>query len=798
MKAIFGKYKNLLVSAILAAAVLIAGILLMDRNKIIELSGWKQQNNRPITNLGAGLPPKNAATAQGQNAPPDGLLKRQRRQENTAAALIARKLAAGETPNRLINEKSPYLLQHAFNPVDWYPWGEEAFAKARKQDKPIFLSIGYSTCYWCHVMEREVFENESIAALMNKYVVSIKVDREERPDIDRVYMTALQAMTGSGGWPMSMFLTPDLTPFFGATYIPPQSAYGRPGFAALLTEIHNAWTNRRQEIVDNSLRLHEYLEKIAEPEVKATRAGMTALERGFDSFSRSYDSQYGGFGGAPKFPRPVAFNFLLRYYSRTGNQKALEMSLETLKQMAKGGMYDHIGGGFHRYATDPRWHVPHFEKMLYDQAQLTISYLEAYQITRENFYAEVASDILRYVQRDINHAAGGFYSAEDAESAVDLSKPEEKEEGAFYTWIKSEIDEILTAHQADVFNYFYGVKTDGNVRSDPHKEFVGENILFIDHTLAETAQKFELSEKELAAVLSRCRDKLFRAREQRPKPHLDDKILVSWNGLMISAFARAYQVLGDSTYLVAAEQAGEFIFKNLYDAKKKDLLRRFRDGEARYQANLEDYAFFVQGLVDLYESSLNIRWLKTAIEMTEHQNKLLYDYENGGYFDTSGNDPTILTRSKESYDGAEPSGNAIAILNLLRLSQMTDNRQWREMADQSLAYFGEQMLKTPQGLAQFLVALDFSLSKPKQIIIAGKADDANTNTLLAEVHSRFIPNKIILLADDGTGQETLASYLPFIENMHMLNGKATAYICENYACQLPTSSREVVAELLAN
>ena len=718
--------------------------------------------------------------------------------KGTIEAVIKRNLAEGKKPNRLINEKSPYLLQHAFNPVDWHPWGEEAFEKARKQDKPIFLSIGYSTCYWCHVMEREVFENESIAALMNKYVVSIKVDREERPDVDRVYMAALHAMGSRGGWPMSLFLTPDLKPFYGATYIPPEAKYGRPGFVDILTRIHEVWTTDRQAIFDNSRQIGDYLKQQSDPQVKATRADKLALQRGFDSYSRSYDRTNAGFGGAPKFPRPVSFNFLLRYYSRAGEKKSLDMCLETLKRMAKGGMYDHIGGGFHRYATDARWHVPHFEKMLYDQAQLVISYLEAYQITHEKFYADVARDVLAYVQRNMMHPDGGFYSAEDAESAVDPNKPEEKEEGAFYTWIKQEIDGILKPQESKVFNYYYGVKERGNVESDPHQEFVGENILFIAKTPEETVKQFNLSVEEVMSILSGSREKLFQARENRPRPHLDDKILVSWNGLMISAFARAHQVLGDEEYLRAAEQASQFILDKLYNEKKKELLRRYRDREARYEAHLEDFAFFTQGLLDLYEASLDMYWLKTAIALTERQNKLFYDREQGGFYDISGADKSILIRTKESYDGAEPTGNSIAILNLLRLSQMTDNQEWRSMADKSLAYFGGKLLNSPQGLAQFLVALDFSLSKPKQIIIAGKADDPHTKALLQEVHARFIPNKIILLADGEQGQKTLAAYIPFIENVQMIDGKSTAYICENYVCQLPTSDREIVAKLLTN
>ncbi|MBI4548741.1 MAG: thioredoxin domain-containing protein [Ignavibacteriae bacterium] len=699
-------------------------------------------------------------------------------------------------PNRLINEKSPYLLQHAYNPVDWYPWGEEAFQKARRENKPIFLSVGYSTCYWCHVMEREVFENDSIAKLMNQYVVSIKVDREERPDVDRVYMTALQGMTGGGGWPMSMFLTPDLKPFYGGTYIPPESRWGRPGFKDVVQQIHDAWINDRQRIFDVSQRVETFLRENSKRQAGSTQVGPQILDKGFESFVRSYDTRYGGFGGAPKFPRPVSLNFLLRYYSRAGNKKALEMSLETLRRMAHGGMYDHVGGGFHRYATDEHWHVPHFEKMLYDQAQLVMSYLEAYQITHEQFFADVAKDVLTYVRRKMTHTQGGFYSAEDAESATSHSKPKEKEEGAFYTWTKKEIDRILTSDEAAVFNFYYDVRDGGNVAEDPHQEFVGENILYAARTHEEVAKKFKLTVNEVRKRISTARQKLFNVREKRPKPHLDDKILVSWNGLMISAFARAYQVLGNTEYLTTAERASQFILGKMYNSKKKQLLRRYREGDVRYEAHLEDFAFFVQGLIDLYESSFNIRWFTAAIELTELQNILFFDNKDGGYYDISGNDKSILVRTKESYDGAEPTGNAIAILNLLRLSAMIDKKELKTMAERSLKYFGESMLNASHAMPQFLVALDFSQSKPKQIIVAGSANDVRTRAMLNEVHARFIPNKIILLADGAEGQKAVARYMPFISSFKTLNGRPTAYICEDYVCQLPTSDVKIVAQLL--
>ncbi len=720
--------------------------------------------------------------------------------ENTIANYITEQLAKGKKSNKLINEKSPYLLQHAFNPVNWYPWGEEAFEKARKEDKPIFLSVGYSTCYWCHVMEREVFENDSIAALMNKYIIAIKVDREERPDVDRVYMTALQTLTGGGGWPMSMFLTPDLKPFYGGTYIPPEAKYGRAGFPEILEAIYDAWQNKRQEVIQSGTNLTNHIKSFSSSTTIPFNAGLESLSKGYQSFENGYDAQNGGFNKAPKFPRPVVFNFLFRYYERTGDKKALEMSLHTLKKMAKGGMYDHIGGGFHRYATDNLWHVPHFEKMLYDQAQLVNSYLDAYQITHANFYANVVKDILNYVAMNMTHPQGGFYSAEDAESLPAGTQTKVKEEGAFYTWPKKEFDKILSKDEAKVFNYYYGVDEKGNVNpsSDPYNEFTGENILFIAHSKEEAANKFYLTKEEVSDILSEARKKIFSAREQRPKPHLDDKILVSWNGLMISAYARANQVLQNEEYLTSAINTAKFVLNNLYDKKNKLLLRRYRDGDAKYKAHLEDYAYLIQGLLDLYEASLNIEWLEAAIELTKQKINLFYDSANGGFFDTSGDDPSIIIRTKEFFDNAEPSGNSIAILNLLRLSQMTDNINWRETAEKSLAYFGERIKQAPQAMPQFLAAVDFSLSKPKQIIIAGSADDPHTKELLKEVHSRFIPNKIILLADGDMGQETLASYIPFIESVKMIDGKSTAYICENYACKLPTSDVKVVAELLNN
>ncbi len=717
---------------------------------------------------------------------------------NPSSEYITRMLKEGHQPNRLINEKSPYLLQHAFNPVDWHPWGEEAFAQARKENKPIFLSIGYSTCHWCHVMERESFENPDIAKIMNEYFVCIKVDREERPDVDKVYMTAVQAMTGSGGWPMSVWLTPNLQPFFAGTYFPPDSRYGRPGFPDLLKRLHNAWMEQREQVLQSG----EQIIKVLQEHTAVSAAPDSALlftpilRTAYSQFYSSFDERLGGFGNAPKFPRPVAFNFLLRYYARQNEKGALEMTLATLRKMWAGGMYDHLGGGFHRYSVDAYWRVPHFEKMLYDQAQLVWSYLEAFQITHDDFFANAAHDILNYVLRDMTHPEGGFYSAEDADSAPDPAHPEEKEEGAFYLWRQQEIVDLLGQENAAIFNYYYGVSGTGNTISDPQGEFRDRNVLYAAYTVADAARRFKRPKSEIAAILSEGRKKLFEIRKTRPRPHLDDKIITAWNGLMISAFARAYQVIDEPKYLHAAERAASFVLNKIYNAKTKTLTRRYRDGEAKYPAHLDDYAFFTQGLIDLYEAGFDIKWLEHAVALTETQNRLFWDKNSSGFFDTSGEDETILLRTKEDYDGAEPSGNSIAAMNLLRLSQMLDKKEWWDMAEQTLRLFGNRLQSAPHAMPQMLAAIDFSLDKPKQIIIAGKPNAPDTRAMLRAVYERFIPNKILLLADGDGRQAFLAESLPFIESVKMLDGKATAYICENYACQLPTTEVEVMVGLL--
>jgi uncharacterized protein YyaL (SSP411 family) len=702
--------------------------------------------------------------------------------------------------NRLIDEQSPYLLQHAHNPVDWYPWGPGAFEKARLEDKPIFLSIGYSTCHWCHVMERESFENEAIAALMNQLFVCIKVDREERPDVDRVYMTFVQATTGGGGWPMSVWLTPDRKPFYGGTYFPPEQRYGHPGFAMVLERIAEVWREDHDKIVESSHSVIAQLEKQAALAPagpgSALRLDREALDSGFFQFRRSFDSRYGGFGEAPKFPRPVVLNFLLRYYARTGNREALDMVLATLREMAKGGMYDQLGGGFHRYSVDARWFVSHFEKMLYDQAQLAVSYLEAFQITGENSYAETARGILNYVLRDMLDADGGFYSAEDADSVIDPARPEIKGEGAFYIWPQAEIEAVAGEPAAKWFCYRFGVEAQGNVQSDPHNEFAGRNILYQAHSVEETARHFEQPIEDIQSAIQQAAQRLLEERGKRVRPHLDDKVLTAWNGLMISAFAKAGAVLAEPSYAEAARRAADFAVGRMYAAVSGILLRRYRAGDAAIPGFLDDYAFFTQALLDLYETGFELRDLQLAIRLAEKQAELFEDRELGAFFSTAAGDPELVMRMKEDYDGAEPSGNSIAVLNLLRLARLTGRTDFQDSANRAMAAFGPRIVAVPVGLPQMLAAYEFSLSPPRQVVIVGDAGEPDTRALLRVLHSRFLPNSVVLLVHNEASRRFLAAHLPALESMTGLGGKATAYVCENYTCKLPTTDLESFGQLL--
>jgi len=730
--------------------------------------------------------------------------------------------AHAEHTNRLAREKSPYLLQHAHNPVDWYSWGEEAFAKARRENKPIFLSVGYSTCHWCHVMAHESFENEETAAIMNREFVNIKVDREERPDVDRVYMTFVQATTGGGGWPMSVWLTPDLKPFVGGTYFPPEDRYGQPGFKKVLERIAAAWKRDHEKIVDQSSKIVSALrESQAAQSAASAKIDSQVFEKAYEQFARTFDEKEGGFGGAPKFPRPVALNFLSRFYARDPKSEvgkhALEMDLVTLRKMAAGGVHDHLGGGFHRYSVDRYWHVPHFEKMLYDQAQLAITYLDAFQITQDRQYESVARDILDYVARDMTSKEGGFFSAEDADSPIPVAAvydrrnesaqssevgahraPLQKSEGAFYVWTKKEIDAAL-GDAAEVFDFHYGVQPHGNAPegSDPQDEFRDRNILIERHPIAETAKHFKKSENEVQQSLARSREKLLLIRAKRPRPHLDDKIISAWNGLMISAFARAAQVLDEPRYLEAATRAARFLRTRLFEEKSKLLYRNYREGRSGIEGFADDYAFVIQGLIDLYEASFDVEWLKFAVELEATQDRLFLDEKSGGYFSTSGKESSVPLRMKDDNDSAEPAASSIAALNLLRLAQFRNDKQLEERARKTIDAFAPTLSHFASAMPQMLVALDYSLGKPRQIVIAGKPDDPGTKALLAEVDRHFLPNKILLLADGAGGQEYLGEKNEAIRAMSKVDGKPAAYVCENFTCKAPVTDPKALAELLS-
>jgi uncharacterized protein len=703
--------------------------------------------------------------------------------------------------NHLINEKSPYLLQHAHNPVDWYPWGEEAFAKARKENKPIFLSVGYSTCHWCHVMEHESYSDPEIAKIMNANFVSIKVDREERPDVDNIYMTFVQATTGNGGWPMNVWLMPDLKPFVGGTYFPATEQHGMPSFRTVLLRIAEAWKNKHDQIVASSKEITSQLQKVVQStSPSGQQVSHDILQKAYSELAHFFDSKYGGFADAPKFPRPVVLNFLLRIYAATPDsadgKHALEMTLFTLRKMAEGGIHDHLGGGFHRYSVDVYWHVPHFEKMLYDQAQLAAAYLDAYQITHDSFFAATARDILDYVQRDMTGPEGGFFSAEDADSLVQAGKPDHAE-GAFYVWTKDEVDYVLGPDRAKVFDYVYGVEAGGNAaESDTSGELAGKNVLIERHSFEDAAKEFNLSEDQVRQSLAESRKLLLEARNQRPRPSRDDKVVTSWNGLMISAFARAAQVLSEPRYLETAIQAADFVQAKLYRRKDHTLPRTYREGESKIDGFADDYAFLIQGLVDLYEASFDVHWLDLATALQERQNVLFWDKKAGAYYTTTGKDPNLFIRSLGDFDGAEPSPNSISALNLVRLSWFFDNKDWSRMAKQTINAFQAQLSQSASSLPQMLVALDASESTARQIVIAGKPDASDTLALLRQVNDRYQPNEIVILADGGPGQAYFTRKIEFFKDVHPIQDKAMAYVCQNFVCQLPTSDPAAVSRQL--
>ncbi len=706
--------------------------------------------------------------------------------------------ASGGYANHLIGEKSPYLLLHAHNPVDWYPWGEEAFAKARRENKPIFLSIGYYTCHWCHVMERESYSNPAVAALLNKSFVSVKVDREERPDVDRTYITFLEATTGSAGWPANIFLTPDLKPFFGGTYFPPEDREGRAGLKSVLPRVADLWRTRQEDIRRSAGNITSQLAEFVNIGSRGGGAlSNTVLDKTFQQIKGSYDSANGGFGGAPKFARPVAMEYLLRYWWRTGDKQALEMTLNTLRAMARGGVHDHLGGGFHRYSTDAHWRVPHFEKMLCDQAQLAIIYTEAYQITHDLFFAEVARDILDFTLREMQDAGGGFYSALDADSPLP-EDPGEDGEGALYVWTAAEIRRVLGESAASVFSYRFGVQNDGNVPPEQDIEgwLKGKNVLFEQHSVEETAQHFGRPQKEIETVLQQARKALLAARAKRPRPPTDTKIVTAWNGLMISALAKASQVFDEPKYLEAAQRTMTFVRSRAYRPTSGTLAHAYRSGIMRGGDYLDDYAFLIQGLLDLYEASFDPKLLFLALQLQSTQYRWFWDASSGGYFTTRSGDHSILFQTREPYDGVEPSPSSVAAMNLLRFWQITDNQSWKQKADKTVATFSAILEKQPEAVPFMASVYDYSLAKHKQVVIVGRPETDDTRKLLQLVWQRYMPNRILMLADGGQDQQELAKLLSVVSSMRMKDGRATAYVCENYVCNLPTPDPNVVGRLL--
>ncbi len=748
---------------------------------------------------------------------------------------------AAPRANRLAREKSPYLLQHAHNPVDWYAWGEEAFAKARAENKPIFLSIGYSTCHWCHVMERESFENEKVAAFLNEHFVSIKVDREERPDVDKIYMTAVQAMSGQGGWPLNCFLTPDLKPFYGGTYFPPDSKFGRPGFLQLLQQISEVWKSRHGDVLGSAEDMHRRLAGFTTQEpASGVLLAPAVLTSAAAKFMDEFDPHYGGFGGAPKFPRPSQPSFLLHYGARHGDRAAINMVLTTCDHMAAGGMHDQLGGGFARYSVDAQWLVPHFEKMLYDNAQLAQLYLDAFLVSGDARHAEVARGILAYVLRDMTHPEGGFYSAEDADS--------EGHEGKFYCWTQAELSTLLAPEEFNVAVKYFGITEAGNFVDHSHPTpLLDQNVLSVVNPMpssggtshaSPTLEKSATPEKsgtrvarpseteinEDLALLSSAKQKMFDARSKRVRPHLDDKVLASWNGLMLGAFARAYAVLGDDAYLAAAGKNLAFLQAKLWQPPGSEsrpalrgtvgrgevsspqthlpggpaeagtpnekstgtLYHRWRDGERDSVQLLDAHAFLLSGVIELYEAALEPKHLDFALALAETMLAKFYDAKDGGFYQSTAAKDLIL-RVKEDYDGAEPSGNSVAILALLKLGAICDRKDFKEAAEKSLRLFADRLQRQPQAVPYLLAALDFWLEEPKRAVIAGDPHDAKTCALLRAVHSVYQPNKVVL--GNVGAVEPFAKTLP-------AKGGPVVYLCTGTACQPPTSDPAKIREIV--
>ncbi len=675
-------------------------------------------------------------------------------------------------PNRLISERSPYLQQHAYNPVEWYPWGEEAFEKARSEDKPIFLSIGYSTCHWCHVMERESFEDQETARLMNELFVNIKVDREERPDVDNVYMTAAQAISGGGGWPLSAWLTPDLRPFYVGTYFPPRPMHGRPSFRDALLSLHQAWTNEREKVFRSAKAVLRAVEKSAviAPEETGTLDINAVVERCYQQLERSYDSRYGGFNNAPKFPRPSIFEFLLRYYHAREMPRALEMSLQTLHCMAAGGIYDQLGGGFARYSVDVEWRVPHFEKMLYDEGQLVAIYADAYRITRDASLEKVIRHTIEYLERDLMHPSGAFYSAEDADS--------EGVEGTFYVWTRAELQDVLSPDEFDVVQQYYGITDEGNFEH-------GRNVLHTSATVEQVARRVGSGSEIVEELLRSARARLFEERRKRVRPHRDEKILTSWNGLMISGLARASAALGEEQYAALACRAADYLIATMnVDGR---LMHRLKDGEVRFAGYLEDYGFLAAGLLDLYEATFKVKYLREADRLIRQAGDLFWDEEGGGYFMTSGDDPSLLVRSKSDHDGAEPSGNSVMAMNLLRLGRLLYDDELVAKADRTINLFLKRVEEHPIMMPLMAAAALIRQQPPHQIVIAASENDEETRHLVRQSQAAYRPATALVLVEHGGPDPWLLEKMETLEGMGTVDGHAVAYVCENFVCQRPVT-----------
>ncbi len=694
------------------------------------------------------------------------------------------KLNKGKKPNHLINEKSPYLLQHAYNPVDWYPWGEEAFEKAGLENKAIFLSIGYSTCHWCHVMEHESFEDSSVAEIMNKYFVSIKVDREERPDIDNIYMTVCQMLTGSGGWPLTIIMTPDKKPFYAGTYIPKETRFGRMGLMELLPKVEDVWQNERTKINESANQIAGKLKNITNIQ-GGNVIGKSIFAKAFNSLSSKFDDKNGGFGQAPKFPTSQNLLFLLRNWESTKDAKALQMVEKTLTQMKRGGIFDQIGFGFHRYSTDNHWLLPHFEKMLYDQAMLALAFTETYQATGKYLYKETAEQIFTYVLRDMTAENGGFFSAEDADS--------DGEEGKFYVWTTDEISLILNKEDADFFINVFNLTKKGNFKDQSTGNFTGTNIPHIERSISEIAKKYTLTEKQIDTRIEKIREILFVEREKRIHPFKDDKILTDWNGLMIAAFSKAGRVFDNIEYTNAAEKAAEFIFNNLSSGNR--LLHRYRKGEAKTKGNLDDYSFFVFGLLELYEATFNHRYLQKAIEYTEVMRTHFEDNKNEGFYFSPDDGEKLLIRTKEIYDAAIPSGNSVAFYNLVRLGRITANTKYDELAADLTKAFSANIEQSPTGVSFLLSGLEFELGKSFEIVIVGEKTAKNYAQIVNAIYSKYIPNKVVI-SINSDNRNKITELAPFTESYQGSPNKTTVYVCENYVCSLPVNDTAELLKLL--